>query len=376
LDRQLMKEAPKDVVVRIDHGRLLTAQGKMPEAISVLQKVVADAADSSQGYYFLAMAYQQNGNNGQARTALYDALKVTPDLPIALQALARLSLGEGNSADAARYAQELVDKFPADQTYRQLLAETLARQGQVRKAEEQYLAAKQLTPNDAAIHFGLAQIYAAEKKWPEAQTEFETTLRLDPHNTTALGQLADALTARGESSQARARVAPYVDSNPNDANGHVLLGALDAKSKNFSSAQKEFTRATELDSKNLQAYLRLGKLLETQGQSDLALQQYQRALDLQPKLAPLATMIGNLYLNRKDYGTARKYYAQALESDPNFAIANANLAWLDVQAGENLDVALGRAQKAKSLMPDLPSITDTLAWVMYKKGNYTGAMPL
>ena len=39
----------------------------------------------------------------------------------------------------------------------------------------------------------------------------------------------------------------------------------------------------------------------------------------------------------------------------------------------NLDVALGRAQKAKSLMPESPSITDTLAWVLYKKGNCAGA---
>ena len=34
------------------------------------------------------------------------------------------------------------------------------------------------------------------------------------------------------------------------------------------------------------------------------------------------------------------------------------------------------AQKAKSLAPEVPSITDTLAWVMYKRGNYAGAMPL
>ena len=27
-DRELMKDAPKDVVVRVDHGRLLMAQGK------------------------------------------------------------------------------------------------------------------------------------------------------------------------------------------------------------------------------------------------------------------------------------------------------------------------------------------------------------
>lgn len=44
--------------------------------------------------------------------------------------------------------------------------------------------------------------------------------------------------------------------------------------------------------------------------------------------------------------------------------------------GRDLDVALGMAQKAKSAMPEVPTITDTLAWVMYKRGNYAGAIPL
>ena len=34
------------------------------------------------------------------------------------------------------------------------------------------------------------------------------------------------------------------------------------------------------------------------------------------------------------------------------------------------------AQKAKSEMPEVPTISDTLAWVMYKKGNYSGAIPV
>lgn len=376
LDRQLGKEDPKDVTVRIDHGRLLMAQGKIPDAINSLQKVVVDAADSAQANYFLAMAYLQNDNVAQAHSALLEALKASPDLPIAFQALSRLSLAQGDVSEAVIYAQELVEKFPADQTYRQLLAEALARHGQTRQAEEQFLVAKRLTPNDSNVRFGLAQLYAAEKKWSEAQAELEAILHLDPHNTMALAQLADVFTARNQLSQAVSRVQQYVTANPGDTNGHVLLGALDSQSKNYSAAQKEFERSIELDPNNVQAYLRLGQVLEVQGQTDFAIQRYQKALDLQPKLVALSTMIGNLYLSKKDLGTARKYYTQALEADPNFAIANANMAWVDALQGKNLDVALGRAQKAKALLPDLPSITDTLAWVMYKRGNYSQAVPL
>ena len=39
-------------------------------------------------------------------------------------------------------------------------------------------------------------------------------------------------------------------------------------------------------------------------------------------------------------------------------------------------MALSLAQKAKQLMPEVDSISDTLAWVYYKKGSYTNAKSL
>ena len=120
----------------------------------------------------------------------------------------------------------------------------------------------------------------------------------------------------------------------------------------------------------------MGGVYQEKNQTDAAIGQYQKALDLRPRSAPLITFVGNMYLEKNDLETARKYYARALEVDPNFAVANANMAWVDAQEGKDLDVALGMAQKAKSLMPEVATISDTLAWVMYKKGNYSGAIPL
>jgi tetratricopeptide (TPR) repeat protein len=52
------------------------------------------------------------------------------------------------------------------------------------------------------------------------------------------------------------------------------------------------------------------------------------------------------------------------------------LAWIYAKEGANLDMALSLAQKAKQLLPDQGSVSDTLAWVYYQKGNYVGAIPL
>jgi tetratricopeptide (TPR) repeat protein len=155
----------------------------------------------------------------------------------------------------------------------------------------------------------------------------------------------------------------------------MILGALHFQAKNNTAAQAEFERAIQLNPKDVQAYLRVARIFETENQTEAAIGEYQKALELQPKFAALCAMIGNLYLD-KDLETARKYYQKALDVDPNFAVALANMAWVDALEGKDLDVALGMAQKAKSQKPELPSITDTLAWVMYKKGNYSGAIPL
>jgi tetratricopeptide (TPR) repeat protein len=270
----------------------------------------------------------------------------------------------------------LVQRFPASPEDRELLASAFARQGKIQAAAEQIATAEQVAPNDSAVHVMAAQIDSAEKKWPAAQKEFDTALQLDPHNTAALGQLAAFLTARGEPAQARDRVQQYVSANPNDPRGHIMLGALNFQAKNYEAAQSEFERSIHLDANDPQPYVRLGQVLEARGQTDQALSRYQKALELQPKFPPLNTYIGNLYLHKGDLETARKYYAQALAIDPNYAVAIANTAWVDAQENKDLDVALGMAQKAKSMDPDVPSITDTLAWVLYKRDNYAAAVPL
>ena len=376
LDEQLIKQAPQDVLVSVNHGRLLLAQGKQQDALIALQKAVKDAADSALAHYYLGVAYWQTESLGQASSEFQEAVKVSPGFPLALQGLARLNLAQNHPSEAQVYAQELVQKFPVDINNRLLLGGIYLREGQLRAAEEQFLAASQIAPNQAAVHLDLGQLYYTEKKWTQAEKEFETAVRLDPSNPTMLSAYADFLVARQQAPKAIALAQQFVNAHPNNAQGHVILGSLQFDSKNNSAAQAEFERAIRIDPRSVQGYLRLGGVYQQQNQTEAAIGQYQKALDLQPKSAKLITMVGNLYLEKNDLETARKYYARALEADPNFAVANANMAWVDAQEGKDLDVALGLAQKAKSLMPEVPSISDTLAWVMYKKGNYSGAIPL
>jgi Flp pilus assembly protein TadD len=75
-----------------------------------------------------------------------------------------------------------------------------------------------------------------------------------------------------------------------------------------------------------------------------------------------------LYELGGDSDRAVERYEEAIRLDPNLAEAKNNLAYIYADHGKNLDRALDLAQDAKTLLPDNPSVSDTLGWVLYKRG--------
>jgi Flp pilus assembly protein TadD len=62
--------------------------------------------------------------------------------------------------------------------------------------------------------------------------------------------------------------------------------------------------------------------------------------------------------------------------NPRFVPAANNLAWLYTEHGGDKEKALQLAQTAKELAPEDPRISDTLGWILYKRGVYQRALAL
>jgi tetratricopeptide (TPR) repeat protein len=376
MNDEILRGMPKDVLAHVSRGRILLAQGKNADAIAELRKQVAEDPESAQAHYYLAQAFRQNNDLAQAKNELQEALGVAPDLPLVLDSLAELSLALNEPDVAREYAEHSIRQDPTNAKSRMILGVALGQLDQVKPAEDQFRVAQQISPQDPATHSNLGLVYVRAKRWSDAQKEFEAALRLNPQDENALGQLVDLLVRQGMHEKAIARVQEYLATYPNDANAHVMLGVLRKKSNENDSARTEFERAIQLSPSSTPAYLQLAELHRDRGEPDAAIKSYEEAAAIQPKAAPIRALIGSVYLQKGDLEQARKNLEQAMTLDSNFAIAANNLAWIYAKQGKNLDVALSLAQKAKQLLPDQISVSDTLAWIYYQKSDYALAIPL
>jgi tetratricopeptide (TPR) repeat protein len=376
LNDGVLRQERKNLAAHIARGRILLGQGKPDEAISELRQQTTDAPDSPQAHYYLALAHWQKGSTAQAKSELQEALRVAPTMILALNSLAELNLSLGDLTLAQEYAQRSVQQDQANPASRLLLGRVLAQGAQWKAAEKEFLIAQRLSPGDPAPHVNMGVAYVRQQQWAKAEEELETALRLAPRSTEALAQLASLWLARNQEAKAVARVQQYLATYPEDALGHLILGGTQFSGKEYDAAQSEFERAIEMNPSLTQAHLQLARVHQAKGQTQAAIAQYETALSAQPRSANLLTVIASLYEATGNLDAARKYYEQALAIDPSSAVPANNLAFLYVKQDGNLDLALGLAQKAKQLLPETNPITDTLGWVLYKKGDYASALPL
>lgn len=166
----------------------------------------------------------------------------------------------------------------------------------------------------------------------------------------------------------RQRVEAYLKQHPQDARALVIAGRTYAAVGDLAAAEAALRKAVDLDPTQLEGYHVLGQILVRQNKLDQALKAYEERVAERPNDVGGHTMIGMIQLVQGNMPAARERFEKVLSIDPRSSIAANNLAYMDAEAGTNLDVALNRAQAAKAAQPDDANVSDTLGWVYVKRG--------
>jgi tetratricopeptide (TPR) repeat protein len=122
--------------------------------------------------------------------------------------------------------------------------------------------------------------------------------------------------------------------------------------------------------------LLLSSVQVSRGSVDQAIGGYQRALQSNPRDVRLYVSLGSLLETRNEWEQAEGYYQKALDIKPDYALAANNLAYLMLDHGGNINVALSLAQAGRRGLPDQPYSADTLGWAYYQQGLYDSAIGL
>ena len=142
------------------------------------------------------------------------------------------------------------------------------------------------------------------------------------------------------------------------------------------AAEATLVKAIELDPRLPGPYMMLGNLYADAGQYDQAIAKLEASRQDEPRNPGPLLISGIVYERKGDIPKAREAYEKALAINSRLVAAANNLAWIYSEHGGDQEKALQLAQTAKEAAPDDPRVSDTLGWILYKRGVYQSALNL
>jgi Tfp pilus assembly protein PilF len=166
------------------------------------------------------------------------------------------------------------------------------------------------------------------------------------------------------------RVERAMAERPKDTGILLLMAeAYNAAGQN-TKVERPLREALQLDPSLSQAYGMLAEYYRQQGRVDESLRELDTVLAQHPRTLPALLLKGVLLQMTSRGAEAIESYRRALDVNSGSVVALNNLAWYYAEKGENLEEALTFARTAKAQNPTSVDVTDTLGWVLYKKGQY------
>ncbi len=168
---------------------------------------------------------------------------------------------------------------------------SLARQGRIQEAGEQFVAASRMrgevkSGNPVALaELNLANHLASENNLREAIAHYESARNLEPNNAEVLNGLGICYAMSGDMVNAAKQFTEALSINPNDTAAHGnLANALSAQNK-IDEAIPHYMEALKSNTNDYQAHFNLALSLSRMGRKEEAIAHYREALRINPNYA-------------------------------------------------------------------------------------------
>ena len=291
-------------------------------------------------------------------------------------ALARLKYDAGDADSAIRYAREVLAISPTVDAARLILGKAYLQKRLIGSAITEFERYVERNPADPRGLLDLGAACLAQGDYAAAEAHFDAACKADPMGFDALAGLVDLYIIQETPAKALQRLNQEIARRPDQPRLYEMLGRVHASRKDYSKAEAAFRKVLTLDKNSIMAYALLGNLFIVQNAVEKAIAEYEHILKIDPRSIQAYTLLAGIYQSQNNARRAVQYYREALKIDPRFPVAANNLAWQLSETGGDLEEALSLAKIAKEKLPDSVNVTDTLAWIYYRRAAFRTAIDL
>jgi Tfp pilus assembly protein PilF len=199
-------------------------------------------------------------------------------------------VGCGTTAAVKQKVTSVIEAPRRKEETRASVARLHEKQGNLRKAEELYLALHDKKPKNAVYAHRLGNVYTRLGDTELAETYYKKALELDPKNATVLSDMGYAALLRNDLEAAEDYLSQALDYRPNDPLATNNLAMAIGLQGRTDEALRLFRRVNgEAD-----AYANMGYVHAQRGEGQLALKRYGEALSADPNHRKAATAMVQL----------------------------------------------------------------------------------
>ena len=203
----------------------------------------------------------------------------------ALKALEGLSATDSASAEAAYWRARCYEKLataaylrlyranPDSYRLHQLMGDLEAAKGDDAKAIEEYRAAVALRPSSPNLHYSLGHLLWKDLRVPEARTELEAELALNPRHRGALNDLGDTYLLEHQPNKALPYLQKALAADSGNPDLHRDLGTAYTELGDYRKAEEQFKIAVTADQDGSVHY-KLGRVYQALGEKAKAAHEF------------------------------------------------------------------------------------------------------
>ena len=239
-------------------------------------------------------------------------------------------------------------------------ARTWVRNGDYHDSLSLYAAGVQATPQSSKLRGDLAAELLWAGRYPEAVTQAEESLRLDPTQRGLREVAACALDSLGRRDEALRFLRGWVQRDPADRGSRRRLLQMLMKERRYAVADTVAEEGAQQDAAEAEWLGWAAKSSQAAGDLTRAARWWSEVTERVPAVADGPLNLGYCLLAGGNMAGARDAYREALRRSPDNPAAENGLAWSLLETGGSADEAARLAAKASAQQPVGPYF-DTLA---------------